>query len=221
MPLFLVIWLERQHFFESFNFLCCCHGFLCDYNCLQDAVVRRERNQGFFTVFTPQASFKIPLSRKTSFSCSFAYDASVQSHDRSSIEEGKERKQKSMQEFSYTLPLANTTFPGPVVRNREFLPDILLPGFMYSFVIGIKAGDINRGECVKVTTMWVAFSNFEFSPQFSCCYSFCTVLRKLPSMSRVFSCNHCIANIQLLFRYNHGERETVVGLLLLGQHCES
>ena len=60
-----------------------------------------------------------------------------------------------MQEFSYTLPLASTTFPGPVVRNIEFLPDILLPGCMYSFVIGIKAGDINRGKCVKITTIWL------------------------------------------------------------------
>lgn len=34
---------------------------------------------------------------------------------------------------------------------------------------------------MKATTIWMAFSNFEFSPQFSCCYSFCTVLRKLPS----------------------------------------
>ena len=77
MSLFLVIWPERQHFFGSFNFLCCCHAFLCDYNCPWDKVVRRESEREretkdfFFIVFTPQASFKIPLSRKTDFLLEF------------------------------------------------------------------------------------------------------------------------------------------------------
>jgi len=160
-------------------------------------VVRREREfKDFSQYLHHRLLLKFLYLERQEFVLEFClWCQSLVPWRRSSIAEGKERKQKNMQEFSYTLPLASTTFPGPVVRNIEFLPDILLPGCMYSFVIGIKAGDINRGKCVKITTIWMAFSNFEFSPQFSCCCSFCTVLRKLPSVPRVFSCNHCIASI--------------------------
>lgn len=82
-------------------------------------------------------------------------------------------------------------------------PRHLLPGCMYSFVIGIRAGDSDRGNvCNSLLYGWLfqilsSLPNFLFfsSPQFSCCCSFRTVLRKLPSVSRVFSCNHCIASI--------------------------
>lgn len=58
-----------------------------------------------------------------------------------------------------------------------------------------KLGEVRGKSMRELTTIWVASLNVDLYPKVSCCCLLCEVHRKLPFVSRVFSCNHCITSV--------------------------